>query len=83
MKAYYQEAKEEMLFVDMKDWTIWLNPNRLLEPKHILFYYREDCLASVRRCIRSCNVIKINKAVMGKQKMVGNNTIVGIMSIMD
>ena len=37
MKAYYQEAKEKMLFVDMKDWTIWLNPKRLLGPKRILF----------------------------------------------
>ena len=25
------------------------NPNRSLEPKHILFYYRADCLSLGRR----------------------------------
>ena len=51
------------------------NPIRSLEPKHILFYYRADCL--VLECRRSGlrQVTKTNKMPIRKEKMLGNNTI--------
>ena len=43
-----------------------LNPNRSLEPKHILFYYREDCLALERRRSGLRQVTKTNKMLIRK-----------------
>ena len=52
-----------------------LNPNRSLEPKHILYYYRAECLALERRRSRLRQVTKTQDADK-KEKMLGNNTIV-------
>ena len=52
------------------------NPIRSLEPKHILFYYRADCLALQLDVARYACVTKTNKMPIRKQKMLGNNTIV-------
>ncbi len=51
------------------------NPIRSLEPKHILFYYRADCLALERRRSGLRQVTKTNKMPIRKEKMLGNNTI--------
>ena len=55
--------------------VIILNPIRSLEPKHILFYYRADCLALERRRSGLRQVTKTNKMPIRKEKMLGNNTI--------
>ena len=52
------------------------NPIRSLEPKHILFYYRVDCLALERRRSGLRQVTKTNKMPIRKEKMLANNTIV-------
>ena len=51
-----------------------LNPNRSLEPKHILFYYRADCLALGRRRSGLRQVKKADNMPIRKEKMLGNNT---------
>ena len=38
-----------------------LNPNCSLEPRHILFYYRADCLALECRCSGLRQVTKTDK----------------------
>ena len=43
-----------------------LNPNRSLEPKHILFYYRADCLALERRRSGLRQVTKTDKMPIRK-----------------
>ena len=40
---------------------ILLNPNRLLEPKYFLFYYRADCLSLGRRRSGLRQVTKADK----------------------
>ena len=45
-----------------------------LEPKHILFYYRADCLALERRRSGLRQVTKTHKMPIRKQKMLGNKT---------
>ena len=42
------------------------NPNRSLEPKHILFYYRADCLALERRRSGLRQVTKTHKMPIRK-----------------
>ena len=42
------------------------NPNRSLEPKHILFYYRADCLALGRRRSGLRQVTKTHKMPIRK-----------------
>ena len=42
------------------------NPNRLLEAKHILFYYRADCLALERRRSGLRQVTKTDKMPIRK-----------------
>ena len=43
-----------------------LNPIRSLEPKHILFYYRADCLALERRHSGLRQVTKTDKMLIRK-----------------
>ena len=52
------------------------NPDRLLEPKHILFYYRINCLFLERKRSGLRQVIKTDKMLIKKLKVVRNNTIV-------
>ena len=42
------------------------NPKRLLEPKHILFYYRADCLTFGRRRSGLRQVTKTSKMLDNK-----------------
>ena len=51
------------------------NPIRSLEPKHILFYYRADCLALERRRRGLRQVTKTHRVSIRKEKMLGNSTI--------
>jgi len=44
----------------------FLTPNRLLEAKHILFYYRADCLALERRRSGLRQVTKTDKMPIRK-----------------
>ena len=44
----------------------FLTPNRLLEAKHILFYYRADCLALERRRSGLRQVTKADKMPIRK-----------------
>ena len=44
----------------------FLTPNRLLEAKHILFYYRADCLALERRRSGLRQVTKTHKMPIRK-----------------
>jgi len=50
--------------------VIVLNPIRSLEPKHILFYYRADCLPFERRRSGLRQVTKTNKMPIRKEKNV-------------
>ena len=52
------------------------NPDRLFEPKHILFYYRINCLFLERKRGGLRQVIKTDKMLIKKLKVVRNNTIV-------
>ena len=51
------------------------NPIRSLEPKHILLYYRADCVALECRRSGLRQVTKTNKMPIRNEKMLGNNTI--------
>jgi len=42
------------------------NPIRSLEPKHILYYYRADCLTLERRCSGLRQVTKTHKMPIRK-----------------
>ena len=52
-----------------------LNPIRSLEPKHILFYYRADCLSLERRRSGLRQATKDRQDADKKIKDVRNNTI--------